>query len=478
VNYEDAFEALKNGDYHTAVPLLEKAALDTGFSSDFINHAYTLALYHAGQKARLADVSFRVASTLIEHDPASAMDYFQRAMLAGIESDSARQISEIFNGWAEPRVSAPLDMPVRRVAHVIGCLSRTDGATRYLKMLVSSLRKQGIESTVFTTEWSASWFFNPAGVPQSQAIDLEAELRIASVEGDFIQRAEAIADAIRSSGIHVAYFHGSLLEQITARVACMRPTRVQINVNHGIEMAVDVFDGRIHLFQNGLERAKYPTDAAEWIPLASDIETRVHMLEPVTRQAMGLESASSISATFGNLSNAAGSGYLRCLSEIMKRFPKHFHLFAGPGNVRAVRSHLHAEGVLPRVRFLGAVNDFSRLLEVTDIYLASFPVSEGDSILEAMGVGKPVVVLRFPPDHPANSSAELVGIKELVAPGEATYIEIADRLLRNSTFRSQLSRSVQDRFRAEFRPERLGERYQEFLRRFQDPEHKYVINSV
>jgi len=133
---------------------------------------------------------------------------------------------------------------------------------------------------------------------------------------------------------------------------------------------------------------------------------------------------------------------------------------------------------LPRVRFLGAVNDFSRLLEVTDIYLTSFPVSEGDSILEAMGVGKPVVALRFPPDHPANSSAELVGLKELVASGEATYIEIADRLLRNSTFRTQLSRSMQDRFRAEFRPERLGERYQEFLRRFQDPEHKYVINSV
>src|SRR5262249_49010180 len=153
--------------------------------------------------------------------------------------------------------------------------------------------------------------------------------------------------------IQVAYFHGSLLEQITARVACMRPASVQINVNHGTEMDVDVFDGRIHLFQNALERTKYASDVAAWIPLASDIEARMQMSESVTRQAMGLESASSISATFGNLSNAAGSGYLRCLSEVMKRFPKHFHLFAGPGNVRVVRSHLHAEGVLPRVRFLG-----------------------------------------------------------------------------------------------------------------------------
>src|SRR5207247_8649150 len=102
---------------------------------------------------------------------------------------------------------------------------------------------------------------------------------------------------------------------------------------------------------------------------------------PGTRQAMGFESASSVSATFGNLYKVAGSGYLKVLSEIMKRFPKHFHLFAGAGNVKAIRSHLHSEGVLPRVRFLGHVADVAPLLEVVDVYLASFPHSGGQSLL-------------------------------------------------------------------------------------------------
>ena len=44
MSYEQAFQALKDGDIKLAVPLLEKAALETGYSSEAVNHAYTLAL--------------------------------------------------------------------------------------------------------------------------------------------------------------------------------------------------------------------------------------------------------------------------------------------------------------------------------------------------------------------------------------------------------------------------------------------------
>jgi glycosyltransferase involved in cell wall biosynthesis len=118
------------------------------------------------------------------------------------------------------------------------------------------------------------------------------------------------------------------------------------------------------------------------------------------------------------------------------------------------------------VRFLGHVGDVAPLLESVDVYLASFPHSGGHSILEAMGAGKPVVVLRYPPDSHYNSGAELVGVRELIAPGEADYIEIADRLLRNPALRQKQSQAMRDRFRAEFRPERLGERYAAFIKQF------------
>ncbi|HYR42295.1 MAG TPA: glycosyltransferase [Terriglobia bacterium] len=462
MSYEDAFEALKNGDFPTAVPLLEKAARETNYTSDIVNHAYTLALHHTGDKPCLADVAFRVANSLLEHDPASAMDYFQRALVAGLEAQRIRRIGEIFETWAVPPGVQVRREAVDRVAHVVGCLLSGQPPTQYVKMLVSSLKLQGIASTIFTTEWAASWFFNPAGVPQSQDMPIDADVKIASVEGDFIERATKIAQVIHASGIKVAFFHGSLTEQITARVAAMRPAPIQINVNHSGEMDADLFDGRVHLFQNALKRTRFPSPS-EWIPLASDIEARLKMSEPVTRQSMGLESAGTVSATFGNLYKVAGRGYLRVLSEIMQRFPKHFHIFAGAGNVKAVRSHLHSEGVLPRIRFLGHIADVAPLLGTIDVYLASFPNSGGHSILEAMGAGKPVVVLKFPADSQYNSGAELVGVRELIAPGEADYIEIADRLLRSSDFRAAQGRAMLDRFRAEFRPERLGEHYKAFI---------------
>ena len=108
------------------------------------------------------------------------------------------------------------------------------------------------------------------------------------------------------------------------------------------------------------------------------------------------------------------------------------------------------------------------MLDVLDVYLASFPHSGGHSLLEAMGAGKPIVVMRFSPDSHYNSGAELVGVRELTAPGEADYIEIADRLLRNPALRATQGQAMLERYRAEFRPERLGERYKAFLKSLQD----------
>lgn len=461
---------MKNGDFKSAVPLLEKAARETGYTNDVIDHAYTLALHHAGDKQRLADVAFRIANSLVQNDPASAMDYFQRATLAGLDPQRVRRIGEIFEEWAAPRSPRKIEERVDHVAHVVGCMLPGHAPTQYVKMLVASLNQQGVRSSIFTTEWAASWFFNPAGVPQSVPMDVEAVVHVASVEGDFIERAQRISDAIRASGIKVGFYHASLAEQITARVAAFQPAPFQVNVNHGTEMDADLFGGFIHLFRNAMERTRYASHPSEWIPLASDIESRLQICEAVTRQSMGLESAATVSATFGNLYKVAGAGYLKALCEIMKRFPRHFHLFAGAGNVRAMRSILHSEGVLPRVRFLGHVADVAPLLEAIDVYFASFPHSGGHSLLEAMVAGKPIVVLRFPSDSHYNSGAELVGFPELIAAGEADYVEIADRLLRNPSLRARLGRSLKDRFRSEFRPERLGERYVEFINRLTQSE--------
>jgi glycosyltransferase involved in cell wall biosynthesis len=468
MSYQEALESLKTGDFQKAAELLEKAAIETGYTSEAVNHAYTLALYRIGDKSRLAEIAYRIGRSLLESNPALAMDYFQRAIFAGLDEVHIRKIGEVFEGWSSGQSPARAKeedpkAPVQCVAHVVGCLLPGHAPTQYVKMLCASLAKEGVESLIFTTEWAASWFFNPEGVTQSQEVDIAAQTFIASVEGDFEERADRIVDAIRASGVEAAFYHASLAEQITARVASRRPAPIQVNVNHGSEMDADLFDGYIHLFHNALERTRVTNRHMEWIPLASDIEERLKAHPPATRASLGISEAKSVSATFGNLYKVAGAEYLAVLVEILKRFPDHYHLFAGAGDVKAIRGQLHSANVLSRVRFLGHMGDIAPLLDVVDVYLASFPHSGGHSILEAMGAGRPIVVLGYPSDSHYNSGAELVGIPQLIARNKPGYVEIADRLIRNPAERASLSTTIRDRFRSQFGPDRLGSRYIQFL---------------
>ena len=445
MSYEKAFEALKEGDFKAASALLEKAAEETGFESDLINHAYTLALYRAGEKDQLAQAAFRIGESLVDTDPGSAMDYFQRAFLGspdGLNAAKMSRIAEIFALWTAPKdTSEQIAHPVRKVAHIVGSLAASHPTAAYVRMLALSLKQHGIESVVFTTEWSSSWFVNPAGESETQNLDPGCEVVIASVDGDFNERAQRIAASIRAYGRDVAFYHAGLREQITTRVATFRPAPIQ------------VYAGRPG------ETAAAPFDVLAGALPASDIEERMQANPPSTRQGMGLESAASVSATFGNLQKVGGSGYLHALGEILQRFPKHFHLFAGSGDVKAIRAYLHAEGVLPRVRFLGAMSDVASVMGVVDIYLASFPHPGDTALLDAVGAGKPVVALRYPPGTPYNANAEMVGVPELLASREAEYSEIAMRLIRDREAREKAAAAVLARFQKEFHPSSLGPRY-------------------
>jgi|GEM_PF-2389226 len=460
VGYQAAVEALQNGDLAAAVPMLESAVRETQYASEAVNHAYTLALYRTGDKRRLADVAFRIANSLLSVKPAAAMDYFQRALFAGLDSSRVRRIGEVYEAWAAPRTGF-VPSRVRRVAHVIGCLLPNHAPTHYVKLLSGGLQAQGVESLIFTTESCASWFFNTSEAPQSRDAAIPYGSVIASVQGNFVERAERIAGDIKSRGVDAVFFHGGLFEQIMAGVAALRPAPVQIHVNHGEEMDADLFDGAIRLFKDEPRQKRQNSRPGEWVPQASDIEDRLAARAPFRRRSLGLESAASVSGTFGGLDKASRQSYLHALSAILKRFPKHYHLFAGAGEVRSIRAYLHAEGVLTRVRFLGPMSDLAPLLASLDVYLDSFPESGEQAVVDAMGAGVPVVALR-------NAAQDVLGVPDLLAASGADYSAIAERVIGNPTLRARYSDAVRTRFRDAFHPSAVAARCLRFLDRVRE----------
>jgi glycosyltransferase involved in cell wall biosynthesis len=345
---------------------------------------------------------------------------------------------------------------------VVGSLQPDHEPARHLALLIESLRQQGVESQVFTTEWASSWFFNTDGI-HVQSTDVLPGTIVASTEGNFVERAERVAAAIRAADVEAVFYHADLNEQITARVAAFRPAMLQVNVAYGVGMDADLFNGFIHLKKQGISASHHSREPRVWIPARSDIAERVRACPPDMRHLMGLGKAETVSATLGDLQEVSEPKYLYAVTGLLKVFPNHYHLFAGSGDVKAIRAALHADGVLSRVRFLGSIADTASVMAVTDVYLCPFKRFDESPLLEAMGAGRPCIVARIPGDPAQNSAAEILSVPELIADSDVAYLKIAQGLLRDAEARKRASDLVASRFQSEFSLELLGRKYIEFL---------------
>ncbi len=459
---QDALRALRDGDYPGAATLLEDIVSKNHYSSSVLNDAYTIALHAAGKTSELAEAAFRIGNHYETADPGLALDYYQRAIFFGLDPAGVRQACEFQARLAKPRSGPRGAIRTDRIAHVIGCFLPGHAPSLYIQLMSDALADHGVQSCVFTTEWAAGWFFNPPG-RQSQPMDVKAETIVGPEQGGFLERADRVAEAIREHDIDVVFYHCGPTEQITIRVAALHPARVQINVNHATEVDADIFEGFAHLFQNGLERSRFPHRPSRWIPLISDIEDRLAVCSPASRMDFDVVGAETVSGTFGNLFKASSEEYIRTLVRILERFPKHYHLIAGSGDEEPLRQGLDAAGLLSRVRFLGYMDDVAPILNLIDVYLNTFPVSGGQSILEPMSIAKPVVVLKYAEATHFNAGAELAGIPEAVVDSEDEYVELASRLIEDPGLRDQHGAKLQRQFRENFRPSGLGPRYVDFI---------------
>jgi hypothetical protein len=475
VKYEAAFRAFQARDYTRAAKLLEPAVQASAYASDILKDTYTWALYHSGETVRLADSSFKIGQELLAHDPASALDYFQRALYAGLDRTRPRQIGEILEGWAVVPVSASRGEAfrgrLRCVAHVVGSLL-PGRVSVYVRDFCQSLDESGIEFRVFTTESFSSWLFNSGSSGGYPAMESGAQVSPGSVEGDFLERASRVASKISDAGCDVALFHAGLGEQITAQVAALRPAPLQVNVNHDLEMDANLFDGAVHLFKDACEETRFRERLNHWIPPMSGVNPsgrysglRGGAGSPGARRT-DLGAFTTVSATFGEGETGADSGYLESLVEILRRSPTHLHLFVGSGNRRRARTYPHARDVLPQVRFLAQPTDSAEYLNLIDLYIGSFPKADVHAILDAMGFGKPVVVRAYPSDSQSYRGAEFVGLDEMIVSTAEDFVGRACHLIEDADYRDALGQAAHLRFRKEFTRDSLGAECLEFLNEF------------
>lgn len=221
-------------------------------------------------------------------------------------------------------------------------------------------------------------------------------------------------------------------------------------------MDAELFDGFVYQTQAEYGERLFPHSPAACVLPASDFQAHMNQAVFQTRQAIGIESAATVSVSFGDLPVGSLS-FVKSIVGSLKSFSQHFHLFAGGGNVRAIRGLLHSEGVLSRVRFLGPMADTISLLGLMDFCLVPFPSKDTSGLLDVMAAGKPVVAYQGSP------AAELIGDKDLLATGDAGYQQLTNRLILDNALRLKLGDAMQARFQREFSPEQQAERVLKFV---------------
>jgi len=156
MSHEEALAALRKGDFQKAAGLLGPLVEQNRFGSDALNHAYTVALLKI-DSPRLPEVSFKIAQKLGAGKPGTVADYYQRAILTGMGQDRVQMTLDWQGSLAERGVhKSRNEIRSDRIGHVIGCFLPGHAPSLYIQLLAKSLKGLGVDSHVFTTEWTSS----------------------------------------------------------------------------------------------------------------------------------------------------------------------------------------------------------------------------------------------------------------------------------------------------------------------------------
>jgi len=150
---------------------------------------------------------------------------------------------------------------------------------------------------------------------------------------------------------------------------------------------------------------------------------------------------------------------LRACQQLVKILPNICLLIVGDGPERANLETLTASlGIAAHVKFLGARQDVSELLQTFDVFaLSSFSEGTSVTLLEAMGVGIPIV------------ATNVGGTPEVVSDGETGFLVESDnaddmaaklqRLLQDDVLREQMGNAGKQRVHELFSIEKMVQAY-------------------
>lgn len=367
-------------------------------------------------------------------------------------------------------VARPDSRPLR-VAYVLSQIASGQGPARRITSMVELHDRSVVEPFVFSAEEltarrpERSHLQTPHAPSEEIGGEYLRRMQQAGVNpvivptrGGFLDAGRWLTEQMRAVDPDVAVFVGSVASPIQAIAAYLRVAPVQINQNIGVPLPLPSFEGMIYHNRACVEIDRQTLSSRQIRPCSVDsVGTDCAVADsaaPIPRSDLGIpRDAFVLCAASNKLEIRALHGrFAERLADFMLENPEAWWLAIGRGEMRSLRAYLGRRGVLSRVVFTGPAQSIHGYIKAADVYLNEYPEGGGNTVLESMACGVPVVAMRFGPRHAESIGAELVG-PELAVQTEEDYWALAAAWRRDPHKRSvdgdRCRKRVRERFSLE-----------------------------
>jgi hypothetical protein len=437
----------------SSVSAVERLAVISDIDEPFIETLKQIGIQAAaagrfdGAMQYLQTATTRGAVSGQRHDQRS------RAVIAyGHDREIDAAIASLARLFPAPVLRVPPIEPFR-IAITCSAVQDEDGPTVVILKRAEHFKRLGIDVRVVSS-----------GSAQNSASKLQklAELGVPFFQSpaeNMKQRVEWLIAHFAQQPVHAISWTTSLYDNVGKLCATIGLAPVQSWENRSLEP----FIGKWDLIYQGVDPRQ--EEITEWPGLSKYYGSSVMMGEeieaasPLPRSYLGVPDDAVVLATFGRMEKCNTETYLDALSLILKADRRAWLVLAGRDGLDAVATlqrRFTAEGVLDRVRYLGPrQNEAPALVKSIDIYCDTYPWVGGQSLLDAMQGGCPIVGMLPAEDaalDPTGMSSITAGgrsllssVVELAKAGDAAdYARIALRYVNDPALRLRDGKAVHE----------------------------------
>ena len=331
--------------------------------------------------------------------------------------------------------------PRPRFAVLTSSLQVESSTTAMVERIALALQARGADVVVISTEVAPSGD-SPALARLAAG---NVEVLAVPVELSKIERLRYIFSYLEGSPVDAAFWFVWPLDAVAKIASVTRIAPRQVFLNNTCEHGCGDFD--VLLFAVSPRELECTNMRGErrFVPDFIAARDKVERAAPFERARFGFERDHVVLGTYGRLSKCVDPRYVATMARILRAAPNARLLLLGPGDSQSepyLRAAFSDEGVGDRVVFGGNYPEtYHGIYKMTDVYCDTLFWRGGQSILEAMVAGVPVVAMRARPDPildptgagPMSATADMLGPDVDVAPpdDDAAYEAIALRYIRD-----------------------------------------------